>query len=171
MGRAFILASPFLIGVIWSFISPFLVRGLAKTFEGKLNKELADAGYVEASQAQESADAAKDVCRPAIPLPIRPANLRTYVDWLIDAPQLLPTILLGAVGVIVTIAEARHLLLTYVICAVATLAGIFATAWIMKKNPQEYSAAFRIKIFTTGAFIGFVINFVAAVIIVVGVSV
>lgn len=170
MVRAFVLASPFLIGVIWSFISPFLVRRLAKSFERKLNEELADVGYA-ASRPQESTDAAEDACLPAVPPPLRPADLRTYVDWLVDVPQLLPTILLGAVGVSVAIAEARHLLLTYVICAVAVLAGIFATAWIMRKNPQEYSATFRIKIFTTGALIGFAINSVAAVIIVVGVVV
>src|SRR5487761_1175775 len=62
-------------------------------------------------------------CGRAIPLPNRPENLRTYVEWLVDAPQLLPTILLGAAAVIVAIAEARHVILTYIVCAVAALIG------------------------------------------------
>jgi hypothetical protein len=189
MGHAIILASPFLIGLIWGFISPFIVRKLADRFETKLRQELADAGYPEPPQPElaqaalgvaapeteddpaearvEVAAAAVEADRcPVTPLPTRPANLRTYVDWLVDTPQFLPTILLGAIGVVVAIAEARHVLLTGIVCGVAALLGILATVRIMTINPQKYSGVRRLGIFTIGALVTILINAVSAAIII-----
>jgi hypothetical protein len=187
MGRAVVIASPFLIGLVWSCISPFLVRRLANRFVTELTRELAAAGYQETSPPALSQGAAADArpapgnhgqpaqapavgregdCGRAIPLPTRPENLRTYVEWLVDVPQLLPTILLGAAALIVAIAEARHVILIYIVCAVAALLGFIATCWIMKMNPQKYSGMFRFKMFTIGALIAIAINLVAAIIIV-----
>jgi len=199
MGRAVILASPFLIGLVWGFISPFLVRRLANRFEDKLNQELADAGYQEAAQpgpdqaasgvparetkrglaaadagarpVQAPATVQEGDCSRAVPLPTRPANLRTYVEWLVDTPQLLPTILLSVAGVVVAIAEARHVRLTLIVCAVAAVIGIIATRWIMRMDAQRYSGVFRLGIFTIGTLIAIVINFAAAVVIIIGVAV
>jgi hypothetical protein len=196
---AIILASPFLIGLIWSFISPFLVRQLANLFENQLDQELVVAGYERTPQSGLRQAAPRRPARktkdsptganagaqsdqalaatveadysPAIPLPVRPANLRKYVDWLVDVPQLLPTILLSAAGVIVAVAADRHVLLTSVVCAVAAVMGIIATFLIMKMSPQEYSAVFRYGIFTIGSLIATAINVASAVIIIVGVSV
>ena len=191
MGRAVVIASPFLIGLVWSCISPFLVRRLAGRFVTELTGELAAAGYQETSPLATSQGTTADArsapgndgqpvqapaavreagCGRAIPLPTRPENLRTYVEWLVDVPQLLPTILLGAAALIVAIAEARHVVLTYIVCVVAALLGFIATRWIMKMNPQKYSGVFRFRMFTIGALIAIAINLIAAVIIIASVG-
>jgi hypothetical protein len=218
MSRALVLASPFLIGLIWSLFSPLLVRHLGGRFQERLDQILQEAGFQESPQGAprratacarprtpeagtprsspatasepvgavieadgistptERGSSADEKIAPAapttsdsgcaIPLPLRSANLRTYVEWLVDVPQLLPTILLAAVGVFITVAEGGHLLFMYVICAVAALVGVIATVLIMKMKPQSYTGVSRFWIYTLGPLIGIIVNFVAAVIIV-----
>jgi hypothetical protein len=167
VARAIILASPFIIGFVWSFISSVLVERLAGKFEARIKKELQDTGYGEGASDPDAVGAGLSV---VVPLVTSPRNLRTYVDWLVDAPQLLPTILLSAVGVVVAIAEDRDLILTYIVCGVAAVIGAITTYVIMRMHPQEYSGGRRIWIFTIGTFIAAATNFAAAVIVIVGVA-
>jgi hypothetical protein len=133
------------------------------------------AGRLRDDPAPGTERRAEDGSTPAddsyLPLAVEPGNLRTYVDWIVDVPQLVPTILLAVVGVFVALAEGRYLVLTIITCVAAAVIGAIATIVIMRKDPQHYSAVDGIWIFTRGSQIAFIVNLIAAAVIIVSVGV
>jgi hypothetical protein len=184
MARAFVLASPFIIGLIWSALSPLLVGYIGDRFKKKLYGQVEEAGYQKTSSGSWRAPACAQTLERAagtpaatglktaelgcpLPLPLEPANLNNYVEWLVDAPQLLPTILLAVVSVFVAVADGRDVGLMYVICPVAAVIGIIATIVIIKQDPPSYSGVYRVWVYTVGPLVGIILNLAAALIIII----
>jgi hypothetical protein len=189
MIRAFVLASPFIIGLIWSALSPLLVGYIGRRFTDTLYGQLKEAGFQKTSSGESwRAPVCAHPREPAtqastgtgsgavvgtaelgcpLPLPLEPENLNSYVEWLIDAPQLLPTILLAVVSVFVAVADGRDVGLMYVICPVAVAIGIIATIVIIRKDPQTYSAVDRLWVYTPGPLVAIILNLVAALIVII----
>jgi hypothetical protein len=208
--HAFFLASPFLIGLGWSVVSPFLVFWIGKRFLCIITRELNTAGFTDTSGDWQSkkptastaaapipdthaltapaqpasaggkrgaggensavAASASDHYCP-VPLPVQPGNICSYLVWLVDLPQVVPTILLAGVGVVVSLNEGGHLLLTLIICGTAAAAGIIVTIVIMTRDPQHYGAVGGFSFLSFGGIFAFAVNLIAAALIIIGVSV
>jgi hypothetical protein len=208
--HAFFLASPFLIGLVWSVVSPFLVFQIGKRFLRIITRDLQTAGFTDTSghwQSEKStaitvAAASPDThglsaaAQPAsvggergaggenstatasacdhycpVPYPLEPKNICSYLVWLVDLPQLVPTILLACVGVVVSLNEGGHLLLTLITCGIAAAVGIIVTIVIITRDPQHYGAVGGFSYLSFGGIFAFAVNLIAAAFIIIGVSV
>ena len=150
------VALPFFVAAGYYSVSPFFGRITRQTIQEYLEK-------VSASWQGPTTDASH----------LEPASLAQLTDWITDAPQLIPTLLLpiaGALFAVTTSANASNAIL-----AGAVLVLSIAAVWIYHYNPvkygqkrllpKKYTPVFLRQKYTLVSFAGLVLNLAVGVVL------
>lgn len=102
---------------------------------------------------------------PEVQLPphLTSAGLEQNIDWVIDAPQMVPGLLLPLAGAIFAFRDSD---LSAIILAFATISICAAALWIYSQSPVKYqSIRFAGHRYTLVAALGVLLNGIAAVVL------
>lgn len=90
-------------------------------------------------------------------------HLATNIDWIIDAPQMVPSLLLPLAAVLFAL---RNSVAAAIIFSLSTLGICAATLWIYSQSPLEYrSLGFVRHRYTLVTASGVILNFGAAILL------
>jgi hypothetical protein len=142
-------ATPLLLATLYYILTPFFsglgYRGYV-SYLGKVNNEWQG---------------------PKVPLPphLAPEALAANVDWLVDAPQMVPTLLLPLAAAVFAFHDST---ISSIVLAFAAIVICVAALWIYSRSPLEYrSLRFIGNRYTVVAALGIVLNGTAAVLLIV----
>ena len=173
MTSAWIASSPFIVGLVWACLSPLLSKQLGARFERLLEARVTEAVGKAKSESPVKTVHAKGEVEVVVPTPLEPPNLRIqYVEWLIDVPQLFPTVLLVANGAVIAVVAGKYVALVVTVCVIAAVIGLAATRIVFEAAPERYSDR-RLPWpplcwYTPAAAVAIIINVVGGIIVFVG---
>lgn len=143
----FLQATPFLLAAFYYLLSPFFIqqtrRRLTDYFE-KINAE-----YVG----------------PKDPVPphLSPEAIGATADWIIDAPQVVPTLLLPLAGAVFSLHDNS---IAGIIVAFAAVIVCVATLWMYTRSPIEYQARrFIWHTYSLVSVVGIILNLLVGIIL------
>jgi hypothetical protein len=140
-------ATPLLLGALYYAMTPFfaqLTRRGYKTYMEKIEREWQG---------------------PKVSLPphLDIEALAANIDWLIDAPQMVPTLLLPLAAAVFALRDSS---ISSVVLAFAAICVSGAALWIYSRSPLEYrSLRFLGNRYTVVSALGVILNAAAAVLI------
>jgi len=146
------VATPLLLAAMYYIFSPFFVQ--------QARQRLID--YLE------KVDREWEGPRDGLPPHLEPQAIGANVDWIIDAPQMVPTLLLPLAGAVFAFNDNG---ISGVILAFATVIICAATLWIYTRSPVEYRARRVIwHKYTVVSALGIVLNLLVAGILLSGLN-
>jgi hypothetical protein len=146
------VATPLLLAAVYYLFSPFFVQ--------QTRQRLID--YLE------KVDREWEGPRDGLPPHLEPQAIGATADWVIDAPQMVPTLLLPLAGAVFAFNENG---ISGVILAFATVIICAATLWIYTRSPVEYRARRVIwHKYTTVSALGIILNLLVAGILLSGLN-
>ena len=150
MWQKILLAAPFVIAVAYYLVSPYFSRRAIIGFENHMKR--VESEHVHPDDL--------DVRGHEAELEINEAIHERALEWVVDAPQIVPTILLPVAGLLfAAITAPKIALLVALIAAVVTAA---ATLWIYSENPIVYRSR-RLGGYTCVALLGMALNTLSVV--------
>jgi hypothetical protein len=139
-------AVPFVLAVLYYLFSPFFIGQARKGF----------IAYMEKADAEWQGDKA------LIPPHLKPKAVAANVDWIVDAPQMIPIILLPLAAAVFVLKGVA----SEVILAFATIVICVLTLWIYSCSPIEYRALRIVRHkYTLASALGIVLNMATAIVI------
>jgi hypothetical protein len=143
----FLEATPLLLGALYYIMTPFF---------GKLVRR----GYISYMEKVE-----REWRGPKAPLPphLSPEALAANIDWLIDAPQMVPTLLLPLAAAVFAL---QNTAISSIVLAFSAVGVSAAALWIYSRSPLEYrSLRFVKNRYTLVSLLGIVLNMGAAILV------
>jgi hypothetical protein len=142
-----LVAAPFLLAALYYAISPF--------FAQQVRRRLAD--YFDKVNAEWEGPT------DCIPPHLKTDAITATTDWTIDAPQMVPTLLLPLAGAVFALNDNN---IVGVVLAFATVMICVATLWIYMRSPIEYQARrFAWRRYTSVSALGLALNIAVSVVL------
>jgi hypothetical protein len=147
-----LVATPLLLAAVYYLFSPFFVQ--------QARQRLID--YLEKVEREWEGP------RDGLPPHLEPQAIGANTDWIIDAPQMVPTLLLPLAGAVFAFNDNG---VSGIILAFATVIICAATLWIYTRSPVEYRAVRMIwHKYTVVSTLGIVLNLLVAGILLSGLN-
>jgi hypothetical protein len=133
-------ATPFLLATLYYLLTPFFTELVRRGLVGYLND--LDAEWQ-----------GPDVSRPPH---LTPQAIASNIDWIVDAPQMVPTLLLPLAGAILALTNGD---IVSVILSFSVLLVAAAALWIYTRSPVQYRSFRLIKHrYTIVSILGIALN-------------
>src|SRR6516164_7597444 len=142
IGTRVLQATPLMVAALYYLLSPFFI--------GRACKGLSD--YLKGISSTLTGPT------PNVPLHLTPDAVAATCEWVIDAPQLIPTLLLPLAAAVFTLQSQD---VPAIVLAFASVVICAATLWIYSVSPLQYRAR-KLWKYTIVAVAGVILNAAAA---------